>query len=113
MRPSSTEPAEPLGPVPMPTFEVEASPAELQHGLELYAEHCIVCHGPMAVGGGSGVPDLRHSTAAVHEAFDAILLGGSLAAAGMPRFDDLLGAGDARAIQAFILEQARLAAEAP
>ena len=43
----------------------------------------------------------------------SILLGGSLAAAGMPRFDDLLSAEDARAIQAFILEQARLAAEAP
>lgn len=102
----------PLGPVPMPSYEVAATDAELQIGLALYSEHCTVCHGPMAVGGGSGVPDLRYSTAATHAIFPAIVLDGMLEPAGMPKFNDIFEPDETRAIQAFVLQQARVAAEA-
>jgi quinohemoprotein ethanol dehydrogenase len=100
----------PLQPVPMPSYSMEVSDTELELGLTLYSEHCTVCHGPMAVGGGSGVPDLRYSTEQTHEIFSRIVLDGMLEPAGMPKFDDIFGPDGARAIQAFILQQARAGA---
>jgi PQQ-dependent dehydrogenase (methanol/ethanol family) len=103
----------PLGPVPAPSYEVEASDAELERALGLYSEHCSVCHGPMVVGGGSGVPDLRYASAGTHAIFADIVRGGALEAAAMPRFDDILDEDEVRIIQAFILQQARAASTDP
>lgn len=101
----------PLGPVPTPTYQVEATPAERRRGMLLYQQECGGCHGPGGVGGGSGVPDLRYTASAVHAVFPQIVLEGLREPGGMPRFDDLFDAEDVRMIQAFILEQARLASE--
>jgi PQQ-dependent dehydrogenase (methanol/ethanol family) len=96
----------PLGPVPEPAYELESTAAERRRGMLLYQEHCGVCHGPGAIGGGSGVPDLRYASASTHETFSRILLEGLREPGGMPRFDDFLDPADVRAIQAWILEQA-------
>ena len=69
------------------------------------------CHGPGAVGGGSGVPDLRYSSEGVHAVFSKIVLEGLREPGGMPRFDDLFDANEVRMIQAWILEQARIASQ--
>ena len=74
--------------------------------------HCIGCHGPLAIGGGS-IPDLRYASAEVHERFAAIVVGGAHAERGMPAFGDALDAAAARAIQAYLLDlQARASREA-
>jgi len=99
----------PLGPVPEPTHAVEATPAELRRGMILYQQHCGACHGPGAIGGGSGVPDLRYASSATHVLFPRILLEGLRESDGMPRFDEFLDADDVRVLQAWILEQARRA----
>ena len=99
----------PLGPVPPPTFSLESTATERRLGALRYQEHCGACHGPGAVGGGSGVPDLRYMSEATHALFPRILLEGLFEAAGMPRFDDFLSTDEVRSIQAFILEQARRA----
>ena len=97
----------PLGPVPAPTYQVEASSAERRRGMLLYQGKCSTCHGPGAIGGGSGVPDLRYLVAGQHALFEETVLRGLYSAKGMPRFDDLLDADDVRVIQAWLLEQAR------
>jgi PQQ-dependent dehydrogenase (methanol/ethanol family) len=102
----------PLGPVPTPTFELTASDAQRKRGSNLYHLHCAACHGPLAIGGGSGVPDLRHSSAEIHARFGDVVIGGIKVHGGMPSFADLLNAEDLHAIQAFILERARLSAAA-
>ncbi|MEZ4352616.1 MAG: PQQ-dependent dehydrogenase, methanol/ethanol family [Myxococcota bacterium] len=101
----------PLGPVPAPEFEVESTPAERREGMLVYHAQCSACHGPGAIGGGSGVPDLRYTSAANHAIFGDIVLRGLREPGGMPRFDDLLDAGQVRNIQAWILEQARIASQ--
>ncbi len=102
----------PAGPVPAPTFAMESTAAERERGLRVYHAQCSPCHGPMAVGGGSGVPDLRYSDASVHEQYADIVLGGLRVAGGMPSFADLLTADDVRAMQAWILERQRVSAAA-
>jgi len=101
----------PLGPVPAPTYTIDSTPAERLQGMALYMQECGGCHGPGAVGGGSGVPDLRYTVEEVHAVFPKIVLEGLREPGGMPRFDDLFDTEDVRLIQAFILEQARVASE--
>jgi len=101
----------PLGPVPKPTYEVASTVAERRQGMILYQQECSACHGPGAVGGGSGVPDLRYSNEGIHAVFSKIVLEGLREPGGMPRFDDLFDANEIRMIQAWILEQARIASE--
>jgi len=103
----------PLGPVPPPTYTIDSTPAERRRGMALYQQECGGCHGPGGVGGGSGVPDLRYTVEAVHAVFPKIVLEGLREPGGMPRFDDLFDAEDVRLIQAFILQQARIASEKP
>ena len=98
----------PLGPVPPPTFQVESTEAERAEGKELFHFYCSVCHGPMAVAGGS-IPDLRHLPESKHALFEDIVLGGLLQRGGMPAFPDQLDSDQVRIVQAWVLEQARLA----
>jgi len=97
------------GPVPVPPVRIEASASELERGGLLYARYCLACHGPLAIGGGS-IPDLRYSSAEVHERFAAIVVGGAQADRGMPAFGDALDADAARCIQAYVLELSAAAA---
>ncbi len=86
--------------------ETKADPALVQHGKELYHDHCYVCHGLGAEGGGV-LPDLRYASAAVHEAWSAIVIDGALAERGMRSWADVLDTHDAAAIQAYITAEAR------
>lgn len=97
------------GPPPMPSFSLAASEADLEEGSRLYHLECGVCHGGEVVGGGS-VPDLRYSTEAVHERFQAIVHGGERAKLGMPSFGEILSEQEVRKVHAYVLSAARQAA---
>ena len=88
---------------PVPPLPVDASAATIRQGHQLYAGHCLGCHGVNAVAG--SLPDLRYLSAAVHAQFESIVLGGSLEAQGMPGFGDLLNAEQVKAIQQYVLSQ--------
>jgi quinohemoprotein ethanol dehydrogenase len=92
-------PDEPF-PLPPPST---ASASELRLGEIKFAEQCSRCH----VFGPSVTPDLRKLTPALHAAFENIVLKGTLGAAGMERFDDLLSLADVRAIHAYLIDQQR------
>jgi quinohemoprotein ethanol dehydrogenase len=93
-------------PVPMPTFELQASRADITQGRFLYAQFCSRCHGGEAVSGG-GTPDLRYASTAIHATFEDIVRGGVRRQFGMPSFAEDVTSVQARMIQAFILERAR------
>ena len=100
------------GAVPAPPARVEppfveppaqfGTAEEIRHGEIKFTEQCSRCH----VWGPSITPDLRKLTPAFHAAFDAIVLHGVLAPEGMGRFDNVLTADDAKAIHAYLIEQA-------
>jgi quinohemoprotein ethanol dehydrogenase len=98
-------------PVPMPTFRVAATPAEMEQGRELFANFCSRCHGGQVVSGGS-VPDLRYSAEPTHEMFEEIVRGGARRELGMPSFAEDLTSAQVRFIHAYILDRARESAKA-
>ena len=57
-------------------------------------------------------PDLTRLTAAVHQQFRAIVLGGALVSAGMANFSDVLSDSDADAIHRYLISEQRRAYEA-
>jgi quinohemoprotein ethanol dehydrogenase len=89
---------------PVPAIEMDATPQMIAAGEQLYGGMCRRCHGVDAVAG--PLPDLRYSSAAVHQEFEAIVRGGALAPLGMPAFDDLLTSEEVRSIQAYVLARA-------
>jgi len=89
---------------PAPAIQMDASVEMINEGRMLYQEHCFYCHGLEAVAG--ALPDLRYTTAEVHQQFEAIVLGGSRQVLGMPSFGDLLTGEQVRAIQAYVLFRA-------
>jgi len=97
-------------PVPMPTFKLAASPAEIEQGRVLYANICSRCHGGDVVSGGS-VPDLRYAADSTHEMFEEIVLGGARREFGMPSFTGDLTSAQVRLVHAYILERARESAK--
>ena len=80
----------------------------LARGSELYMRHCMFCHslGPDDTG---VVPNLAHISAQSHAAWDAIVLGGARTNKGMISFAHLIDQTDARAIQAFVIDEAHKA----
>lgn len=96
---------------PTPAITMNALPETVHEGELLYGSRCVGCHGADAVAG--PLPDLRYATRAVHEQFEAIVLGGARSSLGMPSFKDLLNADQVRAIQAYILSRAREGAKPP
>jgi len=88
------------------------SEAQIAAGHEVYVDRCLSCHGFSAVSGGL-VPDLRLSIAAVHEQWDAIVLGGQRQPLGMPAFADILSVEDSQAVRMYVIERARALAESP
>jgi quinohemoprotein ethanol dehydrogenase len=89
---------------PSPAIHMNATPAMIREGDVLFARHCFYCHG-VAVISSSGVPDLRYATAATHQQFQSIVLGGRQQL-GMPSFKDALKPEQVRAIEAYILSRA-------
>jgi quinohemoprotein ethanol dehydrogenase len=93
---------------PVPAISVTATSEALHDGGLLYTAQCAGCHGLGVVAG--PLPDLRYASKAVHEQFEAIVLGGARSRLGMPSFKDLLSAEQVRAIQAYILSRAKAGA---
>jgi quinohemoprotein ethanol dehydrogenase len=98
--------AQPELPKPPTQF---ASAEVIAHGKKLYEEaSCFVCHGiRQEVAEGGSFKDLRYIPPAIHAQWNDIVLGGELAALGMPSFKDTLSASDAQAIRAFIISRAQ------
>jgi quinohemoprotein ethanol dehydrogenase len=84
---------------------LEASASTVARGQIEYAKHCAVCHGFGTKGSGL-YPDLRFSSADVHERWQDIVLGGVRGAQGMASFADILSVEDANAIHAYVVERA-------
>jgi len=81
-----------------------AAATDLTAGETLYSQYCAVCHGVGVVGGGV-LPDLRHSSDAVREAWDAIVLHGAYQANGMASFGDSLNSDEAKQIRLYIMQR--------
>jgi quinohemoprotein ethanol dehydrogenase len=94
---------------PVPPLAVTASAATVKQGGTLYDGNCAGCHGVFAVAG--SLPDLRYASAAVHEQFEKIVLGGARASLGMPAFGDLLSSREVNAIQQYVLWRAHESAK--
>ena len=89
--------------------EVAVTRASFVAGDSLYHTHCATCHrgiGVASIVPTVAAPDLRAMTQDVHDVFDAIVLGGSSEANGMPGFGDTLSSDDAEAIRGFLVSQA-------
>lgn len=83
----------------------------LQTGFDQYHYNCRVCHGPLAISSGV-LPDLRWSyITADAEAWNSVVIEGSLAANGMVSFANALSEADSEAIRAYVLKQAHDGAE--
>ena len=93
---------------PVPTRTSDAPPDVIREGQALYDSHCFGCHGVMAVAG--PIPDLRYTSAAVHDQFESIVLNGDREPLGMPGFGDLLTTVQVQAIQAYVLSRAEASA---
>jgi quinohemoprotein ethanol dehydrogenase len=105
----------PLPPGRPPRFNVNAinDPAfvidlkQAAEGAQIYNYNCGLCHGRNLENIGSFAPDLRESALSMNwEAFKTVLHGGALAAAGMPKFEDLSDK-DMHAIYMYIRQRAR------
>lgn len=91
--------------IPEPPPSMNVSQEVLGRGAHLYRRYCAFCHGVGMISGGT-VPDLRRLPRSFHENFDAIVRGGAFESLGMPRFSDVLTEEDAKAIHAYVIEQA-------
>ncbi len=85
---------------------LEAPAEAVAMGAELYGGYCKICHGSNAVArAGGSVPDLRYSTSETFAIWDAIVVGGSKAAGGMPAMG--IAVEESQAIRSYILAQAQ------
>jgi len=87
--------------------DVDYTPAQVASGEKLYHTYCAVCHGPGAVSSGGGTPDLRYSSADVHDSWNAIVLQGAYTGKGMVSFDHVMNEDDSEAVQAYVISQTR------
>jgi quinohemoprotein ethanol dehydrogenase len=92
-------------PIPEPPAQFGTA-AQITEGERIFAGQCARCHANVARG---MVPDLRRMSKDTHDSFADIVLGGALAGNGMGRFDDVLNPDQAKAIHAYLIDQARLA----
>jgi quinohemoprotein ethanol dehydrogenase len=74
-------------------------------GRELYVVHCMRCHGINAQSSGI-FPDLRHSSAGVHDIWQEIVYDGVLKGNGMASFADSLSRDDVNAVHSYVISQA-------
>jgi quinohemoprotein ethanol dehydrogenase len=87
-----------------PQFVID--PAKAARGEALTRTRCLLCHG-IALAAAGTAPDLRRSPMTLsREALSAVLLRGSLLAAGMPRFEEF-SAADVEDIQHYVRRRAR------
>lgn len=100
---AQSKPAANVAAPSLPAIAFNAPKETVARGAGLFAQHCAVCHGLVAVGGGGVLPDLKLSQPAVFDKYQQIVLDGALAEAGMPAFKQALVAEDVAAIRAYIL----------
>jgi mono/diheme cytochrome c family protein len=88
-----------------PPAPATADAAVLARGEVVYHRHCSYCHGDGLLTGGL-TPDLRWSSAQVHDTWQDIVRGGVLSNLGMVSFSDYVSADDAEAIRQYVLAEA-------
>lgn len=81
------------------------NPNSVSAGSDLYATHCLRCHGLQAKSSGL-YPDLRFSSSEVHDSWHGIVLGGALKAKGMDSFSESLTDKDVKAIHSYVISEA-------
>ncbi len=86
-------------------IEFTASKETIALGAGLFAQHCSVCHGLTAVGGGGVLPDLKLSAPGTFGKYQAIVRDGAFVEAGMPAFKQALSVEQVEAIRAYVLSQ--------
>ncbi|MDQ2920978.1 MAG: cytochrome c, partial [Acidobacteriota bacterium] len=98
---------EPLQPDSLPLTPIPSTAARetIAAGAVFFAQHCAVCHGIAATGGGGVLPDLRQIPPEQFNRFRKIVLDGSLAGAGMPSFKQWLTPEEVDAIRAYIIDR--------
>lgn len=84
---------------------VTASAEVVHRGEVVYQRHCAYCHGDGFRTGGP-TPDLRRSSAQVHDIWQDIVRGGILKSLGMVSFADYVSEQDAEAIRQYALSEA-------
>ena len=104
------------GAVPLPPPQVRPStpeppdlapdPALVRAGAELFGVHCSICH-RASDEHLSAYPDLRRMEGGAWESFDAVVLGGALAANGMAAFGDILTLEDVTALRHYLASEQR------
>ena len=94
-----------------PKTEAFGDADQLSAGMVHYQRNCAVCHGELALSSGV-LPDLRWSAVSANaDAWNGIVLGGSLASRGMVSFAEHLDPAGAEAIRAYVVKQAHIAAD--
>jgi len=84
---------------------LEATSETIASGKDLYKKNCRFCHGTDGVTRfNSSVPDLRYSNADTHATWQAIVVGGSRNATGMPAME--IEVGESEAIRNYVLSLA-------
>ena len=76
--------------------------SQIEAGTALYVSSCVFCHGVPGVDRGGNIPNLGYSPQATIANLDKFVLGGALAAKGMPDFTGRLTTADVEKIKAFI-----------
>lgn len=92
-------------PAPPPQPEPTAPAAVVAEGKLLYHQYCTRCHGDAGISAGV-IPDLRFASPQTRADWQAIVLGGARLDRGMPAFGAHLSAGQAEAIQAYVIKRA-------
>lgn len=87
--------------------EPTGSQVDIGHGLTLYVEYCVQCHGDGFGLGGGALPDLMRSSDAVYENYSKIIREGLLAQNGMPNFGERLSEKDVEDIKQFMFYSAK------
>jgi quinohemoprotein ethanol dehydrogenase len=90
-----------------PPVASDASAEDVRAGFLVYSQHCAVCHGIGAVGGGV-LPDLRLSEARVYEGWQQIVLEGEHQDRGMPEFSQFLDGEKLELVKAYVLNRRAL-----
>ncbi len=76
--------------------------ADVQYGVKLFLNYCVVCHGMPASNTGGRIPNLGYSHKDVIQNLNSYVLEGALAKRGMPNFKSRLSEADVEKIKAFI-----------
>ncbi len=87
---------------------IDATPEVIASGELLYHTWCSSCHGA-GVTSGSALPDLKYMSTDAHARWESIVRAGVYASLGMPGFDHVLSEADSAAVQAYVVNQTRIA----